>query len=76
MTYELQEAPPEMEINPETGLIEWTIPLGAVGSYSPRILVSDGEVRIPDNEVKKRLKGLFFGSADFIQRMNEIHLPT
>jgi len=45
LTYELQEAPPEMEINPETGLIEWTIPLGAVGSYSPRILVSDGDAK-------------------------------
>jgi hypothetical protein len=39
-----------------------------------QFLVSDREVRIPDNEVKKSLRGLFFGSADFKKHMCEQHL--
>ena len=38
-------------------------------------LVSDRVVRIPDNEVKRSLRGLFFGSADFKKRMDEQYLP-
>jgi len=41
-----------------------------------QILISDSEVRIPDKEMKKCLRGLFFGSADFIQRMHESYFPT
>lgn len=40
-----------------------------------QFLVSDSTVRIPDSEVKRGLRGLFFGSADFKQRMYEQHLP-
>jgi len=40
-----------------------------------QILVSDSEVRIPDDEVRKSLRGLFFGSADFKKRMYETHFP-
>ena len=40
-----------------------------------RILVSIEEVRIPDSDVKKGLRGLFFGSADFKERMYENHFP-
>jgi len=45
LTYELEEAPPGMDVDPETGLIEWTIPPEAIGSYAPRLLVSDGDAK-------------------------------
>ena len=40
-----------------------------------RILASDNSVRIPDEEVKRSLRGQFFGSADFKERMYEQHFP-
>jgi len=40
-----------------------------------QILVSDSEVRMSDKEVKKNLRGLFFGSANFKEKMYSTHLP-
>lgn len=40
-----------------------------------KVLVSESEVRIPDSEVKKGLRGLFFGSANFKERMYQQHFP-
>jgi putative transposase len=38
-----------------------------------RILVRDEGMAISEEQVKKGLKKMFFGSADFIQRMHETH---
>ena len=38
-----------------------------------RILVLDDETWISDQEVKKGLRRMFFGSADFVQRMHDTY---
>jgi putative transposase len=41
-----------------------------------KILVSDEGINIGDEEVKRGLRRMFFGSADFIQRMHEIYCSS
>ena len=38
-----------------------------------RVLVLDEGMGLPDDEVKKGLRRMFFGSADFMQRMHETY---
>jgi len=38
-----------------------------------RVLVLDDGMRLPEEEVKKGLRHMFFGSADFMQRMNHTY---
>lgn len=42
-------------------------------SINFRILVLSEDAMLTDEQVKKGLRKMFFGSADFMQRMHEIH---
>lgn len=45
LSYSLEDAPPYMTIDPSTGIIQWNIPSDAKGSYSFRIVVTDGDAK-------------------------------
>lgn len=47
LTFSLDEAPPGMTIDPNTGALEWKITGDVTGSYEVRIAVSDGHVAEP-----------------------------
>lgn len=64
----------ELALSEDHLVILWGKDSNRVRQYF-RVLVSESGVRISDKEVKKSLKGLFFGSADFVQRMRETHFP-
>ena len=64
----------EMALSNDHLVVLWGQDKDRIHQYY-RILVSDSDVRIPDDEVKKSLRGLFFGSADFKKRMCKQHLP-
>ncbi|UCF88785.1 MAG: transposase [bacterium] len=49
-------------------VMRWGRKKGQVGEYF-RILVLSEEIWISDQEVKKGLRRMFFGSADFVQQM-------
>ncbi len=45
LTYSLEDAPPEMVIEPKTGVVRWTAPENAKGAVSVRVIVSDGDAQ-------------------------------
>ena len=42
INYRLEEAPPGMEINPESGLVTWKVAPGMSGNYRVKIVADDG----------------------------------
>ena len=45
LTFSLEEAPPAMTIDPETGVIRWDVPPEAKGTHNIRIVVTDGDAK-------------------------------
>ncbi|MDF1580790.1 MAG: putative Ig domain-containing protein [Desulfuromonadales bacterium] len=45
LTFSLEGAPQGMEIDPQSGLIDWQVPPTLSGNYAIKILVSDGDAK-------------------------------
>ena len=45
LTFSLEEAPPAMTIDPETGVIRWDVPPEAKGTHNIRIVATDGDAK-------------------------------
>ncbi|MCE5194876.1 MAG: putative Ig domain-containing protein [Nitrospiraceae bacterium] len=56
LTYEIKDSPEGMTINPDTGLILWTVPSGFSGDVSTTVIVKDGNGGVVSNNLFFRIK--------------------